>query len=190
MSLATEILDELDKTLTLADAEQEYKDYITEHIENVKKVWDVVKTIDNKWIQNNLEQLEENIKHHDESKWSDEEFEAYRKKYYPIDDEERTHADADFEPAWNHHYTNNKHHWQYWTCSDGDLDATKHNDERIDNDVMVAYIEMLCDWGAMSIKFGNRPDEWYKSNKDNMTLWTNEQKELEKILKEYCKKLD
>lgn len=180
----------INEALNENDKDDEYRNYIEEHIENVKKAWDIVKTIDNKWIQNNLEEIEHNIIHHDESKYTDEEFTGYRKKYYPINGENKAQADAEFEPAWLHHYNNNKHHWQYWLCSDGDLDATKHNDEKIDNDVMVAYIEMVCDWAAMSMKFNNKIDEWYDSNKENMTLWKNEQKELEKIMKEYCKKIE
>jgi adenosyl cobinamide kinase/adenosyl cobinamide phosphate guanylyltransferase len=173
---------------TIEEKEKEYKDYIDEHRNNVQKAWNKVKKIDNKWIKNNIDKLDENIKNHDLSKYEPEEFNAYRKKYYPINEDEKANSDAEFEAAWNHHYINNPHHWQYWTCSDGDLDADKMSGERIDNNVMMAYIEMLCDWIAMSMKFGDKPDEWYKSNKENMNLSRNEQKELEKILKEYTSK--
>lgn len=61
----------------------------------------------------------------------------------------------DFNKAWEHHYKNNKHHWNYW----------------IGQDMPEKYIkQMICDWKAMSRKFGDTAQEFYMKNHDKIEL--------------------
>jgi len=62
-----------------------------------------------------------------------------------------------FLKAWQHHKDKNKHHWNYW-------------DER-NLQMPVKYIRfMICDWSAMSRKFGDTPQEFYLKNYKKIKL--------------------
>lgn len=171
------------ENLDIENKEDEYTEYIDNHISNVKKAFKkYVSKINDDFIKTHLEELEDRINHHDESKFSDEEFEAYRANYYPISDEEKSNNEANFQAAWFHHYNNNPHHYQYWLDSNCKLDYDKYDSDK----VKLSYIEMLCDQLAMSMYFNNRADEWYLSNKDNMTLFPKEKEYYENLLKQVC----
>ena len=88
------------------------------------------------------------------------------------------------------HYSKNPHHWEYWLDENKELDYTKHSDEEIDNNVMIAYIEMLCDWASFGLKKDDPREvrEWYINEKPKMTLFPAEQEVLEDILEEYINK--
>ena len=108
--------------------------------------------------------LEEAIRRHDESKYSDEEFDAYRLKYYPtdkendliaIDKEKMDLVDEMFEDAWHHHYIMNPHHPKFFIWNEKS-DSSPTGWEVLDNpknespSMPIVYImEMLCDWAAM-----------------------------------------
>ena len=57
-----------------------------------------------------------------------------------------------YNDAWKHHYTNNKHHPEFWINEDGTI-----RDMDLD-----AIIEMLCDWNAVSLMFGTSVLDWYE----------------------------
>lgn len=190
VKLIESINENISRSNLIEEKTNDYIDYIATHKANVEKAWDVIKTIDNPYIQNNLEVLDNNIKNHDQSKYDDEEFEWYRKKYYPVDDDEANEVMDKIQDIFWLHYSKNPHHWEYWLDENKELDYSKHSDEEIDNNVMIAYIEMLCDWASFGIKKGN-PREvrtWYISEKPKMTLFPAEQDVLEEILKEYINK--
>ena len=71
-----------------------------------------------------------------------------------------------------------------------ELDYTKHNEENIDNTIMMAYIEMFCDWASFGLKQDNPREvrSWYINEKPKMTLFPAEQEVLEDILEEYISK--
>jgi hypothetical protein len=116
--------------------QEEYKQYIIDHKERVTQFAE--------WLLENLPDLFEDIapedfmeliEEHDGSKWSEEEFEPYAQKWYG--DGKKT---PEYEKAWEHHWSNNEHHPEYW---DGE-------------DMPYIYIlEMICDWGSFSIASGN-----------------------------------
>lgn len=190
LRLIEEINQAFDRNKELNIKINEYIDYLAEHKANVEKAWDVIKTIDNPYIQDNIEELEVNIKNHDASKYKDDEFEWYRKKYYPVNDDEANEVMDKIQDIFWLHYSRNPHHWEYWLTEDKELDETKHSSEEIDEDIMIAYIEMLCDWASFGLKKDD-PREvrtWYISEKPKMTLWPKEQEVLEEILKEYISK--
>lgn len=86
---------------------------------------------------------------HDLSKYSPSEF--YQYHYYqgtrsPIDAEKEMYG---YSPAWLHHKSRNKHHWEYWT------DTGKYGifGVPIPQEYM---IEMICDWVSASITYSGR----------------------------------
>ena len=113
--------------------QEENKKYIEEHKERVQQFAD--------WLKENcpevfdsvdLDAFDEIIKEHDESKWSEEEFEPYAQHFFG--DKKN---DFEFNEAWKHHWMNNEHHPEFW----------------LGEDMPYIYIlEMLCDWGSFSIE--------------------------------------
>lgn len=151
----------------LDDYQEENKNYILEHKANVKKFAD--------WLKENLPELFDNvdleafdeiIEEHDESKFSEEEFEPYAQKWFG--DGKKSLA---YEEAWKHHWINNEHHPEFW----------------LGEDMPYIYIlEMICDWGSFSIKSGNMKelsDFYYNKAKDD------EEKNLSDATKEIIEEI-
>ena len=116
--------------------QEEYKQYIIDHKDRVTQFAE--------WLLENLPDLFEDIapedfmeliEEHDGSKWSEEEFEPYAQKWYGDGKETR-----EYELAWEHHWSNNEHHPEYWDGEDMPL---------------IYILEMICDWGSFSIASGN-----------------------------------
>lgn len=170
--------------------ETDCKKYTDEHIATVKKVWEDIKLrydcmdrIYSELLDKDQQQKEcfisgvdQQILHHDMSKYSVDEWEFYRRNFNPVNDEEKENNRADFEKAWEHHYTNNLHHWNWWAL---------HNKQ--DKMSLNFVIEMCCDWIAMSIKFGGDALTWYKSQK-NIILGNHQKKFVEEFLSIYYSK--
>jgi hypothetical protein len=131
--------------------QEEYKKYIEEHKERVSRFAD--------WLKENLPEVfdgvdldafDDIIKEHDESKYSEEEFEPYAQHFYG--DKKN---DFEFGEAWKHHWMNNEHHPEFW----------------LGEDMPYIYIlEMICDWGSFGIASGNLGeliDFYYTKAKDD-----------------------
>lgn len=152
--------------------EQEYLNYIIEHINFVIDSYkmymlplldktNITHLISDEEIKESILRVGDAIETHDASKFSDSEFDGYRAKYHPTtrelegDDIYKGAVDERYQECWEHHYKINAHHPEHWlnhednTCRDMSLDA---------------IIEMLCDWEAMSLKFGTSTLEWYKND--------------------------
>ena len=152
----------------LDDYQEEYKNYIIEHKANVKKFAD--------WLVENLPELfteatdpetfYELIEEHDESKWSEEEFEPYAQRWHG--NKEKT---FEYEEAWKHHWMNNEHHPEFW----------------LGEDMPYIYIlEMICDWGSFGMKKGNLrelSDFYYNKARDD------EEKNLSDATKEIIEEI-
>lgn len=112
------------------------KHYVEEHRENVKQFADwLVEKVPDLFTAVDIESFYEIIDEHDESKFSEEEFEPYAQKWFG--DGKKTPA---YNAAWKHHWTHNEHHPEFW----------------LGEDMPYIYIlEMLCDWGSFSIKSGD-----------------------------------
>ena len=161
----------------------EYTEYIDEHVKNVKKAWgevqnkchNIIVNLFNGYISTPMYMITNDIKLHDQSKYSEYEFEAYRKNFFPISDEEKENNKEDFDKAWEHHYMNNPHHWDYWW-------------HRYQPMPTIFIIEMVCDWQAMGYKFGNNSLEYYNNNRDKIKFHNDEQarETLEKMLHALC----
>ncbi len=118
------------------DYQKKNLEYINSHKERVEEF--------SEWLLSNcpdlfegvdVEDFKELIKEHDESKFSEEEFEPYAQKWFG--DGKKT---FEYEEAWKHHWMNNEHHPEYW----------------LGEDMPYVYIlEMICDWGSFSIASGD-----------------------------------
>ena len=142
----------------LDNHEKAYYFYLKNHIENVKKIWAEVR--DNFMPgtgepYDNINAIDFLIGHHDESKYSNEEFGPYADYFYGKVTPE---VEDTFEAAWKTHYYLNPHHWEHW------VDGTQPMG-------FIYVVEMLCDWAAMSLHFKNgNPRQYYEANKHKMKL--------------------
>ena len=133
-----------------------YNLYLTEHIENVIKAWNILD--DNLNIdfvskyKLDSDKMSKIISNHDQSKYSKEEYDAYDEYFYGMKCKETKEK---FELAWLHHQNTNKHHWQYWLLKE-DSGLLKP----LDMDIY-SIIEMVCDWWSFSLK-QNKPLEIIK----------------------------
>lgn len=147
-----------------------YTNYIVEHCANVKKAYDWL--VDRKIIK---DQFIHRIHMHDNSKYSEEEYDAYDKYFYGTKTAEVKEA---FNFAWLHHIHNNPHHWQYWVLVNDD-DGTKALEAPEEY-----VVEMICDWWSFGHKTGKLEElfDWYDSHKANMIMHKNTKKYVEDIL--------
>lgn len=160
----------------LNEKEKKYHEYIIEHTTNVRKAFELMKDlIQGTLIDGEEAVLEKQMKNHDLSKYTDEEFSAYCEYFYG----DRTEKVEElFEYAWLHHQHNNPHHWQYWLLKqdDGTFKALEMPKTYV--------IEMVCDWWAFSIKKQDYCEvlNWYEKNKDTMILAQGTKIRVEAIL--------
>ena len=158
------ILQETEYNKQIIEKEEEYMNYIKDHINNVHRAFEELYEIKDKFddieryeISDAIESVKEKglINIHDESKYSDEEFHPYRRHFHSINDKEKDDSEKDFEEAWKHHYENNPHHPEYW-IKDG-----------VPTDMEIEYIvEMACDWIAMSYSKGGTALKYLEDNRE------------------------
>lgn len=114
---------------------------------------------------------------HDLSKFSLAEFPAYSSKFFSSS-VERANMKNDiqkvFSYAWLHHQHNNKHHWNYWVVNQYKKEAVPMPEKFI--------LEMICDWRAMSSKFGDTAQEFFESRYEKMVLHPETLARIEHIL--------
>jgi len=104
---------------------------------------------------------------HDLSKFHPKEFFAYTKYFY-IDKQQ---FKEEFDKAWEHHYSNNPHHWEYWLQT-GVLEPIPEK-----------YLyQMIADWEGMSLKFGDTAQAYYLNHYDEIKLEYNTRVLLEYLL--------
>jgi hypothetical protein len=131
--------------------QEDYKQYVLDHRARVEQFAD--------WLLEHcpevLDEVDPDvfwdlIKAHDESKFSEEEFEPYAQKWYGDGEDTR-----EYELAWEHHYMNNEHHPEYWAGEDMPY---------------IYILEMICDWGSFSIASGDMKelsDFYYNKAKED-----------------------
>lgn len=165
----------------------EYNDYLNEHIMNVNRAYD--------WLRTNLREVASPncdftsllyyFGHHDESKYNIKEYNAYDAYFYgPMSKDVK----ENFNYAWLHHIHENPHHWQYWVLINDDPE-----EGTIALDIPYKYvIEMICDWWSFSWKTGNLYEifDWYNTHKNHMILSEHTRELVEEILNKIKVKLD
>lgn len=148
--------------------QNKYTDYIEAHKERVKIAYEKyflplldkeldLQSCSTEEFKEAIKSAINNINIHDESKYTDIEFEPYRVRFYPTTEEKELLKNPDyfnqqqenFLTAWEHHYKNNPHHPKYWVKEDGTI---------IDME-LVYIIEMICDWAS----FGDDILNWYQN---------------------------
>ena len=184
------------------DENNEYNEYLTTHINNVKRGYE--------WLKENLPEvvsednciqevtyygtLEEIINKHDHSKYNKLpdaneyydlkcEYDAYADYFYGEKTEE---VKTTFELAWLAHIHANPHHWQHWMLQN-DEDGLKLLDMPY-----VFIIEMICDWWSFSWKSNNLYVifDWYDKHKEGILLSDKTREVVQNILEKIKTKLD
>ena len=160
----------------LDDYQKEYENYIVAHKERVKQFADwLVENCHEIFDGCDLDTFYEVINEHDDSKYSEEEFEPYAQHFYGTRDN-----DFEFNKAWKHHYMHNEHHPEFW----------------FGEDMPLTYIlEMLCDWGSFSVEKGDYRElskYYYEQAKDDeeKNLSDNTKEIIEEILDKINSVLD
>ena len=162
--------------INVIDKELEYKIYILTHTTNIKKAFILHKDL----IKDKLELTDEDMEYlnklvvkHDTSKYSLEEFNPYRRHFYPTASESsmsqqvKDTFEEQFNIAWEHHYKNNEHHWEHW------------GEEDIPN---VYIAEMMLDWIAMGMYNGNYAWQYYNDHRDDIHVTDNARIKIETFL--------
>ncbi len=176
----------------------EYDQYLREHRSNVLRAggWIINNIPNDKFLKLfpdfDFYRFNINLQHHDESKYSIEEYNAYDSHFYF----ERTpEVEQAFEYAWLHHVHNNPHHWQHWVLIDGANDEEGHAIEIPD----VYIVEMISDWWSFSwknyIKSNNPFDlyeiyNWYDERENKIVLHQNTKNKVDTLLDFIGKELD
>ena len=154
----------------MMNKQDEYREYIKEHINNVNTVWGTYLKLND--VELDIRTVTSYlVKNHDQSKYSNDEFHAYRNNFFPDNNDKKNKKQ--FKEAWNHHQKHNKHHWQYWIMWKLEGSIVLEMDEQY-------ILEMLCDWTAMSYKFNQKNvTAWYEKEMNNMFLGKQTRKYIE-----------
>lgn len=151
--------------------EKEYLNYINGHIMNIRTAYIKYSEKLCKALNISERELMCNVTIHDQSKYFEEEFEGYRQYFYPCSNEKKD--EKIFNDAWEHHYNINKHHPEFW--------VNEYTNEP--EDMPIIYIaEMLLDWEAMSMKFGDNTYEYYMKNRDKKPFSDNTKKIIDSVI--------
>lgn len=157
----------------------QYDNYLYNHIKNVKKAHAFMMNALSDKIDIPFESFD-NVRQHDSSKYSVEEYAAYDAYFYGGN---RSKAVVDeFNKAWLHHIHKNPHHWQHWVLIEDD---PKNGTNYICVEMPKAYaVEMIADWWSFSIGKGEPTEifNWYAEHKDTMKLHKNTRNYVESIL--------
>lgn len=145
--------------------EKEYRAYIDDHKKKILRAYyEMIHCKDLEWIIKDsviMKRLWDRALVHDDDKYEKEIFHAYRKHYFPINEEEKEKAAKDYKKAWDYHKKNNDHHWQA---------RTNWKNEDFNIDVELACLENIMDWLAVGYNFKNRPYEYYEKHKEDIKL--------------------
>lgn len=169
-----------------AERKMEYNNYLKDHIRNVQRSFnEILLPIlqeDENITPDIIQNIQDQIKQHDKSKYDDEEYNGYLQWFYPVNNDETNKDKSLFNYAWNHHQHLNKHHWQFWICrSDSDDDVILDMD-------LPSIMEMLSDWHSFSANDNKSTAyQWYSDNKKKMILSDNTRSIVEEYI-EYFKK--
>ena len=138
-----------------------YSNYYFDHTYCVVLAWIEIRELllEKKLVtEDEIIKINNLIAWHDNSKISEEEFDGYRRKFFPgPEDTDYELIKSDFKKAWEHHKQNNLHHHQTLKDYKG-------------NDWKCYVIDLLCDWIAMGWQHNNSAYEYYMDNKESIVL--------------------
>lgn len=135
--MIVEFINDLNKTNEALEpaVKNNYRNYVDEHKKYVLKAFNLLRETCSDIFANDaikIDDLEENINHHDDSKFLAIEFDAYANKWFG----DKKHT-PEYEEAWKHHWQSNPHHPEYWQGEDMPAEYV---------------IEMVCDWMSFGLK--------------------------------------
>ena len=166
---------------------QRYDNYLIAHISGVQKCFEE-KFVPYCGLDNTtIDLIRTQISQHDQSKYSEEEYNAYLDKFYPSDGADKYTINNNFAYAWLHHLRNNPHHPQYWFLRND----TNHKHDRMLDMPYEYIVEMLCDWGSFAymdseLKPGIKPNSnahnWYRLHGYEFGFSRNTKQQIEDIL--------
>lgn len=183
---------------TIEESRTAYTDYVNAHINAIKDAFEIFANqllMDILSSQNAsdteillgvyMARLEQSIEKHDESKFSEEEFEAYRARFYPCKQDKelpKQEIEEKFEKAWEHHYSENSHHPEYYYTM-----FNKPIKMRVSD-----LAEMVLDWIAVSmVHKSNVLDWWASGRKEKKKMLLNYQFEIvDSFLNQHKDQLD
>lgn len=145
--------------------EKQYRQEILKHKKFILRgFFECIRCKDLEWIIQDpliLKELWNRILVHDDDKYEKDIFDAYRKHYFPVNQQEKKKNEKKFLIAKKKHIENNDHHWQSRI-------NLKNEDFNIQTEI--ACLENLIDWLARGYQFNNRPYEYYEKHKDIINL--------------------
>ena len=152
--------------------EKDYMAYLDKHINGVKQAYIkyFVPLLDKPANYNDalfsrdelidaIISVKQAVKHHDESKYTEIEFEPYRMHWNPTDEEKLRgkeywdEVDLRYQEAWVNHYTMNDHHPKHWY----DFENNVAGDMSLG-----AIIHMICDWESFNLDSPSTLLKWYQ----------------------------
>lgn len=172
-----------------------YDIYLNLHRDNVRRAFEehFLPFFEDELAPTIIDDLKDQISHHDESKESTEEYQPYVDRFYPDGTKSEDVIHNSFAYAWLHHLHNNPHHPQYWYLRND----TDHDEDRM-LDIPFNYIvEMLCDWGSFyymdeekkpGVNPNSRARDWYNLHGEEFGFSDNTKNEIERIF-EKCPEL-
>lgn len=143
-----------------------YDNYIIDHKNNVLKAFEWL--VNHDLVDMNLyEVCRAAVGTHDDSKYQDDEYEAYDAYFYGGN--RSYQVKQDFEKAFLMHLHRNPHHWQHWVLIN---DGGEDHEEVVFRMPYEYGIEMICDWWSFSWKSGDLYGifDWYEGKKDGIRL--------------------
>jgi hypothetical protein len=140
----------------IAAKEEQYREYVRDHQRNVTAAWLRLRgrAVTCPTLIATVDRL---VAIHDDSKFSPEEFDPYRRFFYPAYPDEKSHEE--FRWAFAVHWSRNPHHPEFW------VDRRSEFADR-----QPYLVEMVCDWMAMGMHFGNLARDWYHQRKTKIRL--------------------
>lgn len=145
-----------------------YLNYVEEHYDNVQKAWALIKE---KCIYLNFvkdekicSRIDREIKNHDYSKLTHDEFIPYQERHYPTEHEKGKSGRRDaFSKALTHHKENNTHHIECLIHMGKGLKGLSVEE-------IISCVHMIADWVAMGFKFGDTAYDFYAKIKNRHKL--------------------
>lgn len=184
--------------------EKEYMDYIDKHIANVLDSFNkyidkpdiVIPGYDLQRSIQIIDRLYPDVMNHDSSKYSEEEFNPYRRHFYPTEAEKKAGEskldEQNFDNACLHHYVSNPHHpdfFRWVTITEKDIygcplsitvNDKPHDPLDMDD---VDIIHMLCDWKSMTYNPGaSSIQEYWKTSDIRKSMSKNTIERVDQLL--------
>ena len=157
--------------------EKEYRDELNSHYDEYKKTFTTCFDKIKEMIPpEEIQELIDNMRNHDKTKFSEKEFNAYRQWKHPMDGERK---DKDkYELALLHHIHNNTHHIEAFVLIDGN----KVKPLRIP---LMYIIEIALDLITEGREEGKTGTEIFDEMKDKVLIHPESKKDLIAVIKTF-----